>query len=223
MSDLEEHIEEVGFLPMFQSCVRGFSVYENTADFWRDDEDGPWEWKGPIIREGNCAYGKFFCHKAGFVSMGWLPDFLNYRRTRHYAPNEDMAAVDEIVLQTIESEGATTVQELRQLLGFAKGRGKRRAGDLVDAQPTEGKISLEPILTRLMMETRVVISDFTYKIDKRGNSYGWGVARYTTPEQFYNRRFASEVSPDGSYKRMSAHLHRLLPMATDGQIAKLLG
>ena len=45
---------------------------------WFSDEEGPWEWKGPVIRNMNCAYGKLFNGKAGYVSLEWLPDFANY-------------------------------------------------------------------------------------------------------------------------------------------------
>ena len=30
-----------------------------------------------------------------------------------------------------------------------------------------------------------MIADFEYNIDRHGNPYGWGVARYTTPEALY--------------------------------------
>ena len=58
--ELQSRVSQLGFLPMFRCGIRGYSVYEATPHFWTDDEDGPWEWKGPIIREGECAYGKFF-------------------------------------------------------------------------------------------------------------------------------------------------------------------
>ncbi|MCC8036654.1 MAG: hypothetical protein LIP02_00730 [Bacteroidales bacterium] len=221
MIDLEERAAEAGFLPMFQSCVPGYSVYENTLRFWSDD-DGPWEWKGPIIREGHLAYGKFFQRKAGYVSLEWLPDFLNYRRSKRLAPNEDLAALDEVVLQAIQSEGRVGIKELRQLLGFAKGRGKRRPQDLVDDYHVDDKISLDPILTRLQMEGRVCIADFTYNVDRRGNQYGWGEALYSTPETLYGNLRVT-ATPEESYARMLAHLCKLLPMASDTQIRKLLG
>ena len=92
------------------------------------DEEGAWEWKGAIIRDGQCAYGKFFNRKAGFVSRAWLPDWINYRRARSLAPNDDVAALDDVVMQTIQVEGTATIQELRRMLGFAQGgRSRRRA------------------------------------------------------------------------------------------------
>ncbi len=130
-------------------------------------------------RKGHCAYGKFFARKAGFVSREWLPDLANCRRSRPLAPNEDAAALDDVVLQTILAEGTATVRELRRMLGFARGRGKRAAADPASEVAEEGKIPLDPILTRLQMEMRLVIADFEYSIDRHGNRYGWGIARYT--------------------------------------------
>ena len=105
------------------------------GELWfSDEDDGPWEWKGPVIREGHCAYGKLFAKKAGYVSLEWLPHLINYRRTLNYAKDEDTAALDDVVLQTIISEGSATVKELRRMLGFARGR-RRTADDLVDDMP----------------------------------------------------------------------------------------
>lgn len=223
-ADMERQVLELGFLPFFSCGIPDFSIEERTApELWfSDEEEGPWEWKGPIIREGHCAYGKLFNKKAGYVSLDWLPDLMNYRRTRQYAKDDDTAALDEVVLQTIWSEGSVTVKELRRLLGFAKGRGKRKATDLVDDLPTAGKISLEPILTRLMMELHIVIADFEYNIDRHGRRYGWGVARYTTPEALYGRQKA-DGTPEESYNKIYRHFRKLFPAAPEKLLLQLIG
>ena len=156
-ADIEARCAEFGFLPFFRCGIPGFSVEEMVApEFWFTDEEGAWEWKGPVIREGHCAYGKFFARKAGFVSREWLPDLTNYRRSRSLAPNEDTAALDDVVLQTILVEGTATIKELRQMLGFVQGRGKHSTNTPSKVVEDE-KISLDPILTRLQMEVRLVI------------------------------------------------------------------
>ncbi len=221
--DMENAVLERGFLPFFRCGIPGFSIEEMTAgELWfSDEEEGPWEWKGPVIREGHCAYGKLFAKKAGYVSLEWLPHLVNYRRTLRYAKDEDTAALDNVVLQTIASEGSATVKELRRMLGFARGR-RRTADDLVDDMPGAGRISLEPILTRLMMAVRVVISDFEYNTDRHERPYGWGVARYTTPESLYGRLNAG-CTPQESHDKMVQHLHSMLPYAQESKILKLIG
>ena len=80
--DLENLIEEWGFVPFFENEIEGFSIKEQVdPKLWFTEEDGPWEWKGRIAVKGRCAYGKFFGKKAGFVSKKWFADLLNYRRT----------------------------------------------------------------------------------------------------------------------------------------------
>lgn len=222
MADLQERVSQLGFLPMFGCGVKGYSVYEATPDFWADGDDSPWEWKGPIIREGECAYGKFFNRKATWISREWLPHFINYRRTKHLAPNDDMAMLDDLVLQTIEMEGAVTAKTVAELLGLSGKKKKRKADDLVDDSPVGEKVSLAPILSRLMMEGRILIADFVYNIDKRGNRYGWGIAKYTTPENLYGP-LQPDCTPEESYELMLRHLKKAVPVATDTQIKKLLG
>lgn len=222
-ADVEARCLELGFLPFFRCGIPGFSIEEMVSrEYWFTDEEGAWEWKGPVIREGHCAYGKFFNRKAGFVSREWLPDWVNYRRSRPLAPNEDAAALDDVVMQTILVEGSATIQELRRMLGFARGRRRRTARDLAAEVPEEEKISLEPILTRLQMETRLVIADFEYNIDRHGNPYGWGVARYTAPETLYGP-LTAECPPAESYERLRTHFRTLFPEAPERVLSKLLG
>ena len=190
-------------------------------EYWFTDEVGAWEWKGPVIREGHCAYGKFFARKAGFVSREWLPDLTNYRRSRPLAPNEDTAALDDIVLHTILVEGTATIKELRQMLGFVQGRGKHST-NTPSKVAEEEKISLDPILTRLQMEMRLVIADFEYNVDRHGNRYGWGIARYTAPETFYGP-LRVERTPTESFERIYEHLRHLFPNTTESKLLKLIG
>lgn len=222
-SDVEAFCLETGFLPFFRCGIPGFSIEERIApEYWFSDEEGAWEWKGPIIREGHCAYGKFFNRKAGFVSREWLPDWINYRRSRSLAPNEDAAALDDVIMQTILAEGSATIQELRRMLGFAKGRGRRRATEPESEMAEEEKVSLDPILTRLQMEGRLVIADFEYNLDRHGNPYGWGVARYTASETLYGP-LQIDRSPAESHARIYERFRELFPDVAENRLAKLIG
>ncbi|MBR6360734.1 MAG: hypothetical protein IKS04_02985, partial [Clostridia bacterium] len=79
--DLIDAVHEFGFVPLFANSIPGFSVQENVSPrAWFSGEEGVWEWKGPVIRETGCGYGKFFENKAVFVSPEFFPDFANYRR-----------------------------------------------------------------------------------------------------------------------------------------------
>ena len=65
----------------------------------------------------------------------------------------------------------------------------------------------------------------TYMRDKHGETYGWGVAEYSTPEVWFGPEFQSVVyqrTPEESYERVRKHLAKLLPDASDVQIRKLL-
>ena len=83
VDEVIDYINEVGFLPLFKNEIPGFSLEERTvADGWwsGDTERDPWEWREIIARSGKVAYGKFFDKKAGFISLEWLPYFVNFRR-----------------------------------------------------------------------------------------------------------------------------------------------
>ena len=223
-ADLEQAVIDFGFLPFFRCGVADFSVEDMTAweKWFVKGEEGPWEWKGPVVREKHCAYGKLYSGKAGFVSLDWLPDLANYRRSKRYAKDDDTAALDDIVLQVVASEGSATIKELRRWLGFAGGHRHRGAFDLVDNAPEVGKVSLEPILARLMMGLRIVIADFEYNVDRHGMPYGWGIARYATPEALYGRQEAGR-SPEESFERVFEHFRRILPDASEKKIRGLIG
>ena len=83
VEELEDYIDKVGFLPLFQNAIRGFSVEEHVeSGYWwsGNKEKDPWEWREIIARNGRIAYGKFFDRKAGFISRAWFPAFANHRR-----------------------------------------------------------------------------------------------------------------------------------------------
>ena len=71
-ADLADAVRRFGIVPLFRNSIPGFSVAEHCDPArWFSDAEGVWEWKGPVIRETGCAYGKFFEHKAAFVSRDY--------------------------------------------------------------------------------------------------------------------------------------------------------
>lgn len=212
--DLINAVNELGFLPLFENSIPGFSVEENVApSVWFGSEPGPWEWKGPVIQETGCAYGKFFEQKAVFVSKEWFPDFANYRR-------------DGYDFDARFDDGLAPFRD-KELYGLLDGTAPILTGDLRDKGQYRkgGKKGFEGIITRLQAQCYVLISDFKYKKDKHGRQYGWGVAEYSTPEKFMGEAFTERVyarPPEESYAKVLAHLQKLLPDADEPAIRRIL-
>ena len=209
-------VERLGFLPFFENEIPGFSIGEHTppALWFSDTEDGPWEWKGPVASSGKCVYGKFFNGRAGFISREWFPVFANYRRNGYdfdalyddgFASHKDKQLYD-----VLAAHGSLLSKELKRLANYGK----------------DGNRGFDGVITRLQMETYVVIADFEYMRDKFGKEYGWGVARYATPERLFGEDLMEEAyrqDPEASRALVYRHLRSLFPAAADKQIKKLLG
>ena len=157
-------IQQVGFLPLLDSGVRGYSAEDLVDDDCRyvvfpdGGWDWPlWKWKGPIVTEGNCVYGKFFAGKAGFVSRAWWPDLCNYRRSQHPIPQE--GSIEDAILFTLNEQGSMITRELRAACGFNGPKMRSR---------------FDAYITRLQMACRIVTEDFVYPQDRHGHEYGWG-------------------------------------------------
>ncbi len=215
--DLHALVQELGFLPFFVNDVKGFSIEEHTpVDLWFTSEEGPWEWKGQVLRMGNCVYGKFFNGKAGFVSRKWFNDFANFRRDGYDFDSRiddglKVEMADQNIYEELLKQKSVISKLIRQRTGYW---GK------------EGKSGFDAIMTRLQMQTYAITCDFEYETGKNGKPYGWGLARYTTPEAYLGRTFINNVykrTPEESFYRMFDHLKKELPEAEGIKIGKLLG
>ncbi len=212
-AELMTLIQEVGFLPLLDSGIAGFSAEEVVDEECRyvvfDDGgwDWPlWKWKGPIVQEGGIVYGKFFAGKAGFLNREWWPDLCNWRRSQHPAPEE--GTIEEAILMTLAEHGSLITRELRAACGFTGPKMRSK---------------FDGYVTKLQMATRIVTKDFVYPQDKHGREYGWGWSLLTTPERLYGREAClCNRTPEESYHRIFSHLCQLLPEATENQIRKLI-
>ncbi len=216
---LEALIKEWGFLPFFKNGIAGFSIEELTPPellFGDEMMNGPWQWKGPIIGNWESAYGKFFQKKAGYVSMEWLPDFMNWRRSKFPLRKEckDARHIHEVL---VENESMLSKQ-LKVASGFTLSR-----------KNTEKKngMAFDALVAQLQMGTHVCIADFEYLISKKGEPYGWGVARYCTPDAMYPDLFPLKErvegrTPEQSRQRIIDHLQKLFPDVERKQIEKLI-
>ncbi len=212
-AQLIDYVHKVGFLPLLESGISGFSadaVVEDDCRYVVFPEGGwdwpMWKWKGTIITEGNCVYGKFFASKAGFVSLEWWPDFCNYRQSKSKQPAED--SIEQTILYTLQTQNSMITRELRAACGFDGVKMRSR---------------FDGYITRLQMDCRVITEDFVYPQDKHGREYGWGWSLLTTPEQLLGKDVCScERTPEESYKRIFTHLQNILPNATEKQITRLI-
>ena len=210
-TDLMKLIQEIGFLPLLDSDIEGFSA-EDIVDedcryvtFPEGGWDWPlWKWKGEIVTEMPCMYGKFFNKKAGFISQEWWPDFCNYRRSRCPRPDDD--SVEGAILSTLRSSGSLVTKELRAACGFT-GKGMRSKFD--------------GYLARLEMATYIVT---IYPRDKHNREYGWGWSLLNTPEALYGKDICQcERTPGESYQRILEHLKQILPDAPEKKLIKMIG
>ena len=212
-TQLAELVEEMGFLPLLAGDIPGFSAEEMVADDCRyvllpdGGWDWPlWKWKGPVVTDGGCVYGKFFNKRAGFVSRQWWPDLCNFRRGKFPSPEE--GSIEEAILFTLQENGSLITRELRAACGFTGSKMRSR---------------FDSYITRLQMSCRIVTEDFVYPLDKHNNEYGWGWSLLTTPEHLYGREACQcPRTPQESGKRMFTHLKALLPQAKTMQLLKLL-
>ncbi len=214
---LEDYINEIGFLPLFRNVIPGFSVEERTiAEHWwcNDPVVDPWEWRGIIATRGKIAYGKFFDGKAGFISLKWLPFFSNFRRDGYDFDSlwEDGKANmrQKKIMDCFELKETIYSHELKALAGFGKGKEK----------------NFEGTISGLQKSLYLCVKEFRQKINKKGEPYGWPIAVYCKPEHLFSYEVMSAAykeEPDLSRKRIYDYLHEVYPIAKDEQIRKVIG
>lgn len=217
-SELLSVIESVGFLPLFSNQVPGFSVEEMTdASCWwcGDAEVDPWEWRAVLARTGKVAYGKFYGGRAGFISKKWFPYFANLRRDGYdfdalyedgkagyrekllmdlFVPSgTDMWDVKSSELENMGLAASLYTHEMKEKGGFGKG----------------GEKNFEGTLTKLQMQTYLIVKDFRPRLNKRGEEYGWAVAIMTPPEYQWGYKFVTsryKEKPQESFKKIAAQI-----------------
>ena len=206
-AELTEYIDKVGMLPLLSIVpTLGWSAEEVVDDDCQYTvlPDGGWEWplwewKGEIIRESGCAYGKFFLGKAAFISKYWWPDFCNYRRSTRPYPAE--GSIEEAILETLKLNGSMITRDLRKACGFTEPKMRSK---------------FDNFITRLQMGGYIVTENFVYPHDKHGKQYGWGWSLLTTPEDLFGREACHpDRTPEESRQRLMKHFLELHPDASE--------
>lgn len=200
--ELIDYVNEIGFLPLLPIGFRGWSAsdaVDKDCQYKKDGDDGwkwsLWKWKGSVVRESGCAYGKFFAGKAGFVSREWWPDFCNHRRSHFPVPAE--GSIEEAILTTLREGGSMITKELRAACGFTGPKMRSK---------------FDSYITRLEMAGYIVTEDFVYPLDRHGREYGWGFSLLTTPEALFGRRDCHpDRSPEESRDRIVRHFEKIFP------------
>ena len=211
--ELMDYIDKVGFLPLLNMGIGEWSaeaVLDEDCQYVVLPDGGwewpLWEWKGDIIRESGCAYGKFFAQKATFITREWWPDFCNYRRSIHPRPEE--GSIEDTILEILSLNGSMITRELRKACGFTGPKMRSK---------------FDGYISRLQMGGWIVTEDFVYPHDKHGRKYGWGWSLLTTPENLFGREACHpDRTSEESYQRLMDHFHKILPELSDKEIEKLI-
>lgn len=217
VEQLEDYVNQTGFLPLFKNEIDGFSVEEHTygPHWWSGDEKvDPWEWRRLIAAGGRIAYGKFFDNKAGFLSLDWLPVFVNLRRNGYDFDarwDDEKASFRQKKLMDLFESGEPLYSfEMKEKAGFGKG----------------GEKNFEGTLTALQMQTYLVVRDFRQRRNKAGLPYGWAIALYTTPETIWGYDAVTacyKEAPERSKEKIYDQMRQLFPAAAEAQLKKVLG
>ena len=211
-AQLIECIQQVGFLPLLDSGIWGYSAEEMVTEDCRyvTFPDGGWDWplwkwKGPIVTEGNCMYGKFFNKKAGFVSREWWPDLCNYRRSARPAPTEE--SIEESILLTLEANESLITGE----------------SDVIPKKPGDELMSGSFIVSgqAVARVTAVGADNYASHINNDAKAYKKVRSDIMESLDIIVKTF-NVVYPEESFQRMLAHLRTILPQAEEKKLKRIL-
>ncbi|MDE7282319.1 MAG: hypothetical protein K2N85_01825, partial [Lachnospiraceae bacterium] len=100
--------------------------------------------------------------------------------------------------------------EVKQKAGFGK----------------DGEKNFEGTVTDLEMKMYLCMMDFRQRKNKKGESYGWPIAVYSTPEHIWGYDYVTSAyseSAEESWNRILNNIDGLFPAATEAQIRRLIG
>lgn len=179
-SDMINYIRSVGFVPLFQNEIPGFSIEEHSFKYgwWGEQADiDPWALRETVAGMDDIAYGKLFFGKAGFIAKEYLPYFARIRRDGYDFDSryEDGLASRrcKMLMDMFEEHEMLPSHKLKEFAGFGKGKEK----------------GYDSTLSLLQMQTYLTVSGFSRKISKKGEEYGWSIAEYMRMEHKFGEDF----------------------------------
>lgn len=203
-------VSKVGFLPLFEGAIPGFSVEALTqGQWWTGLADDPWHWREEIAGRDDVIYGKLFDGHAGFVSREWFPTLINLRRDGYDFDSRWEEGIATPLCHAV-------MQEVEREPGLLKSELKKRAG---------GK-GFEGAVTLLQEQTYLFICGFDRRRNRFGEPYGWPIAQLTTPEAAFGAEWATQMyaeAPETSRARIEAHLRAFLPNTAPEALRRLIG
>ena len=217
VGDLIASVKEEGFLPLFGSGIRGFSVEDRTpaGGWWTGLPDiDPWEWRRLAAASAEVVYGKFFDGRAGFISTEWFPVFANWKRDGYDFDalfDDGKATMRQKKIMDLFMDGGELFSfEAKRMAGFGK----------------EGEKNFEGTVTSLEKASYLVIRDFRRRVNKKGGEYGWHIAVLTAPESIWGYDTVTSgyyEEPSDSRKRIIEHIAGLYPDADENDIIAVIG
>jgi hypothetical protein len=214
--ELKDLIREIGFIPLFENEIPGFSVMDITGGrYWwtGNEETDPWVWRMILAGDPGIAYGKVFRGRAGFVSRKWLPYFASFRRDGYDfdARYEDGKASHKCkkIITLLEKQPLLPSYTIKKMAGFSK----------------NGERGFEGALTLLQMQTYLTVRSFIRRQSKAGEYYGWHVAVYSLTEDKFGYDLVTKaygLGPAGSKEKLIKQMIKINPGVTYPEAEKFL-
>lgn len=191
-------VNRIGFLPLFDVGVPGFSVEALTpGKWWTGLKDDPWHWRETAAVEGEIIYGKFFQSRAGFISKTWFPKFANYRRDGYDFDSRWEEGLEpprnQAIIECVMKNPGIMTSEIKK---------------------QTGKAGFEGALTSLQMKTYLIIRGFDRKRNRYQEPYGWPIGLMDTPENAFGSEWATGAyseSPEKSRLDIINHMEKAWP------------
>lgn len=192
--DVCRTVEKIGFLPLQECGLLGFSV-EGMTESWRwevNGKDNPWYWRYHIVKSRRVVYGKFFKKHIGFIARDWFADYANIRR------DALLSLGAQKILKLFSDDVSLSSFDIKMLSGIGRSR------------------ELDQLLCELMMTGHLIISDF----DKKASN--WPMAVYQLPEAYLGCKVHTDLMPEESLRKLTDQCAGYVPSVKAKKIRAIM-